>query len=241
MFAVPLMNGLEIYFIRGTFISMSIGNLNIADPAMVLQTLLTGVNPYSLLAAVIIPVLMALFFGRVWCGWCCPYTTIMEFIESLPKIGNFLRRKRLKSSQYSNLPRNAVIIILFAIVGITHMPIIYLFSPPAVLSVEAMLLVKGLPTLEILIVLLFILAEFTISYRFVCKYVCPTGTCLSYFTNKKSLSVKFAGSCKRCGKCVHSCPMGIDPTGELDLKLCNNCGLCISCCTDVSVPLKFKL
>jgi ferredoxin-type protein NapH len=241
MFVIPLLNSLEIYFIRGTFISMNIGDLNIADPAMVLQTLLTGVNPYSLLMAMIIPAMLALFFGRVWCGWCCPYTTIMEFVETLPKLGKILRKNRLKASRCSNLPRNAVVITLFALVGIAHMPLIYLFSPPAVLSVEAMLVIKGFPTLELLVVGLFILAEFTISYRFVCKYVCPTGTCLSYFTNKRSLRIEFSGNCKKCGRCAHVCPMGIDPTENLDSKLCNNCGLCISSCTDSDVPLRFKL
>ena len=37
LFIVPILNLLEIYFIKGTYISLDIGGLSISDPVAVLQ------------------------------------------------------------------------------------------------------------------------------------------------------------------------------------------------------------
>ncbi len=67
LFIVPVLNLLEIYFIKGTYISLDIGGLSISDPVAVLQALFIShsIRPI-MLASVAIPALIIILFGRVW-------------------------------------------------------------------------------------------------------------------------------------------------------------------------------
>ena len=66
LFIVPILNMLEIYFIKGTYISLDAGGLSISDPVAVLQALFLShsVRPI-MLASIAIPALIVIFFGRV--------------------------------------------------------------------------------------------------------------------------------------------------------------------------------
>ncbi|MDR2868947.1 MAG: 4Fe-4S binding protein [Deferribacteraceae bacterium] len=244
MFIIPLLNLLEIYFIKGTFISMDIGSLGIADPVMIFQALLSGMSAAGvLLVSVVIPLLLVLFFGRVWCSWACPYTLILQLAERLP----FLRKRILsnKAKATANnfrvrLLRYAVFIGFFVLVGIAGVPILHLFSPPAVISTQALLLVKTAAlSVELLFIVVILVIDLRFSYRFTCRVLCPTGTCLSLFKTSKSLQVQYAGECSNCGACVKACPMKLDPKQESGDRLCYNCGECIEACQDASKPLKW--
>jgi ferredoxin-type protein NapH len=237
IFIVPLLNLLEIYFIRGSFISLDIGALAVADPVMILQTVLTGNLAAALLASIAIPVLMAVFFGRLWCSFFCPYTTLMELLEKIPPVGRTLSRKKpVKNSK--NLKISIFLSMLF-VVGIAGLPLLNLVSPPAVLSVQAILIVKKTPTVEILFIVLAVGLEF-ISFRMVCRYICPTGTCLGFFATSRSFRPVYAGDCLNCGKCHKICPMGVNPAAELPSSFCHNCGKCIEVCGDKRKPLRWS-
>ncbi|MDR2105184.1 MAG: 4Fe-4S binding protein [Deferribacteraceae bacterium] len=238
IFIVPILNMLEIYFIRGSFISFDIGSAAIADPVMMFQTVLTrGEFAASLFAAIVIPALMAIFFGRVWCSFFCPYTTIMEILERIPFIKKAIwRKKPVKNSRYK---RAVIFLSLLFMVGIAGLPLLNLISPPSALSVQAILIIKKTPTVEILFIVLAIGLEFY-SLRFICRYICPTGTCLSFFVNSRSLSPIYMGECLKCGKCAKVCPMGVEPTAELPSSFCHNCGQCIDACSDKRKPLRWK-
>ena len=73
IFVIPILNMLGIRQIIGTYYSISIGNLDIIDPALMLQTIfLTKEIYFPLLLAGIIPLILTLIFGKVFCGWVCP-------------------------------------------------------------------------------------------------------------------------------------------------------------------------
>ncbi|MDR2884346.1 MAG: 4Fe-4S binding protein [Deferribacteraceae bacterium] len=246
IFIVPILNLFEIYFIRGTFISMDIGSLAIADPAMILQTVFADVPfAYTVVASVALPVLIALILGRVWCSWACPYTTIIELLEKIPAIGRRLKQSKAKISG-GVAPRNAIIrylifVTLLAITGVLGVPILQLLSPPSVLSSQALLAVKGFAiTAELLLIVILLIVEL-FSYRFACRYLCPTGTCLSLLNNRKTLHVSYAGSCLNCKKCIQACDMGLNPMTEGSDRLCHNCGKCIAVCPDKAKPLGWKI
>lgn len=247
MFIVPVLNLLEIYFIRGTFISMDIGSLSVADPAMVLQTAFSPAGlSVALLGSVVIPIALVLLLGRVWCSWMCPYITCMEWMERIPFFKKRLQAQQSKIADSKGLRRvlalrYLIFILLLAFVAISGVPLLHLISPPAVMSTQALLLIKASVTVEILFILLIILAEFFISYRFVCRYLCPTGTCLSLLTNNKALHVDFTGTCINCKKCSRVCPMGLNPLKDTYSRMCFNCGKCIDSCPDETKPLRWKI
>jgi ferredoxin-type protein NapH len=245
MFIVPALNLLEIYFIKGTFISFDIGSFGIADPVMILQAVITSAS-FSVSSAVsaLIPALIAFFFGRVWCGWLCPYTYIMERIEMIPPAAEKMKSMRLRLRKSGTVKRTVIIrffifIGLLFLAGVCGTPVLHLFSPPAVISTEALLLVKYFSlTAEILLIITLMFIEIFFSYRFACRYLCPTGACLSLFNNSARLRVSYAGSCGNCQKCARICPMGLDPIKDGVNNLCINCGECISVCPDASLSWK---
>ena len=86
IFFVPFLNISGFKEIIGTFYSISFGNLDIVDPALMLQNLLLTKEIYfPLLLAGVIPLILALFFGKVFCGWVCPYNFLAEFAVKLGK------------------------------------------------------------------------------------------------------------------------------------------------------------
>lgn len=86
LFAVPVLNLLGVHTILGTLYSLSVGGLDITDPLMALQTILLTEQIYlPLLLGVILPVLLAFVFGRVFCSWMCPQNTLSEWLDALLK------------------------------------------------------------------------------------------------------------------------------------------------------------
>lgn len=237
LFIVPVLNLLEIYFIKGTYISLDIGGLSISDPVAVLQALFIShsVRPI-MLASVAIPAIIVIFFGRVWCSWACPYYLMLDGFEKLRKK---LKLKPLKPKykpeikRKANISRLGVFITGLIIVGILGIPLMYLISPPSIISSQAVLLIKyTYITAEFILLPVLVIIEFVFGYRIWCRYVCPTGTCLSLMQSKFSIHVEYSGDCSKCQKCVQVCPMILDPKTDSLSSACNNCGECISACPD---------
>ena len=252
MFLIPLFNLLEIYFIKGTFISMDIGSLGIADPVMIFQAVLSGMGAAGVLfTSILLPLLLVIFLGRVWCSWACPYTLILQWAEKIPFLKKRLAANKAKMAKGAKVFawRYLIFIGFFGLVGIAGVPILHLFAPPAVLSTQALLLIKTFTlSVEILFIMIILVVDLFFAYRFTCRYLCPTGTCLSLFQNRQiGMHIDYAGDCIHCQACIKKCPMGLDPTGtdinlskEAASRLCYNCGECIDVCPDKTKPLTWK-
>lgn len=237
LFIVPILNMLEIYFIKGTYISLDIGGLSVSDPVAVLQALFISHNVRPImLVSVAIPTIIVIFFGRIWCSWACPYYLMLDGFEKLRKK---LKMKSLKPKynpnikRYASISRLATFILGLIIVGILGIPLMYLISPPSIISSQTVLLIKySYITAEFILLPILVIIEFFFGYRIWCRYACPTGTCLSLMQTRYSMHVEYVGNCSKCQKCVNVCPMVLDPkTGSLS-SACNNCGECISTCPD---------
>ena len=128
IFLIPILNKNEIYAILGNFYSLSIGNLEIADPAIVIQTiLLTKKIVIPMLLAGLVPIIITLFLGKVFCSWACPYFLISEMGAKLR--GTF----KIKTPQTSlGNPKPQYYWFIFAVVLlfvlISGSPIITYFS-----------------------------------------------------------------------------------------------------------------
>ncbi|HCW93034.1 MAG TPA: nitrate reductase [Flexistipes sinusarabici] len=238
IFVIPLLNILEIYFIKGTFYSIDVGDVAMADPLAVFQSVITSetINTVMLIS-VIIPVLLAMFFGRVWCSWFCPYHFLVEMLQ---KLRNLLKLKSKKPEYSENLVnRSNRIRLLFLLIGlfitgIAGIPLLNLISAPGIISSQALVLVKfHYFTFEIVFILFLLIMEFFFFYFFWCRLLCPTGIFLSLIDRKKAMKVtKIQPECSMCKSCIKSCPMVIDPMNEGKNPLCHNCGICIDACPD---------
>lgn len=248
IFIIPLLNVLEINFIKGTFYSMDIGDVAMADPLAILQAMISAstFNLY-MLVSIVIPILLMMLLGRVWCSWFCPYYLMTE---CLVFVRQKLKLSPLKPAYHQLLPaRTNIIRFLFLVVGIlitgvAGIPLLNLISAPGIISSQALVLVKfHYVTFELVFIGILLFVELFFVYKFWCRFLCPTGTFLSLFKWNKGMRIqKLHMDCSMCQSCVSSCPMALNPMTEGNHSLCHNCGDCVDACPDnrKRETLKFK-
>ncbi|PLX71385.1 MAG: nitrate reductase [Denitrovibrio sp.] len=237
IFIIPFMNVWELYFVKGTFYSMDIGNVAIADPLAVFQSMFASgkINAY-MIASLIIPIALMIFFGRIWCSWFCPYYLFAEWVESLRrKLGFRDFRPEYTKTMPSRASRVRFLFLFLGLIvmGVIGVPVLNLISAPGIISSQALVVVKfGYVTFELAIVLVILFFEL-FYFRYWCRFFCPTGTFLSMFRWKRGMAVqKVRNDCSKCHSCIKSCPVIINPMTEGESLHCNNCGDCIDACQD---------
>ncbi len=194
---------------------------------------------YLFLIVVLILVFSFLFvtmlFGRVWCGWFCPQTTITDLAEFIDK-----KAVRLLPNKYAAGFMKQIGSLLISFVVASNL--IWYFIPPGEYFSR---LVHGNlgPVAGISLVAIFALVYFDLLFvrRLFCKLVCPYGRIQLLTMDRNTLTLEFnpllKESCIRCGACTRTCPMGIDIRTGLQIE-CINCGRCLDACRGVMSRLK---
>jgi len=240
IFTIPWLNKEGFYGIVGTFYSMRIAGLDVVDPALVLQYyLLTGGAVFSLILAGLIPAVLALLLGKVFCGWLCPFNLMSEFADKI-----FRRVRRRPAVKPNRNPRPFVFWLIFCglllLVFFSGLPLIALASMPGVLSGQAADWVfKGTLGLELFFVVLVVTIEVFFKKRFWCNYVCPAGAALALFRFPQTLSVRYnsekcvqhcAAERTNINICNAACPLHLNPRQKGLYPFCFNCGACVQAC-----------
>ncbi|MEI6756659.1 MAG: 4Fe-4S dicluster domain-containing protein [Chlorobium sp.] len=178
---------------------------------------------YLILAATLFFLLFITFvtaiFGRLWCGWLCPQTVLLDLSESIAKR---LRQKSSKKVQ------NIVLIPLSALVSIT---LIWYFVPPA----ETFKTLFQFTPVTVFFIVLWgvIYIELAFLGRSFCTSVCPYAMMQNALFDKDTLIIEYDVSrdstCMKCDDCVRICPVGIDIKQGLS-SACIACAECIDAC-----------
>ena len=88
----------HINFIQDWYQSFGLGSLWFVSPLEGLESLLLTKSLYlPSLVGMVIPVLIALFLGRVFCSWLCPVSFILELFDRLRK---FITKKNISKTPY---------------------------------------------------------------------------------------------------------------------------------------------
>ena len=223
---------LHVNFIQGWYQSFALGSLWFVSPLEGLESVLLTKSLYlPALIGMLIPVLLALLLGRVFCSWICPVSFILEIFERIRK---YIGRKKY-------LPNHLLIakkVLWFTLIGeillsmVLGAPLFVFLSPPGLVGREIMMAVffRTL-ALEGILLLIILLLEL-LTRRFFCRSFCPLGGLLALLGTKRKLRVQhIQANCTECGRCVKSCPMGLTPTaGEASSSYCWNCGECVDSC-----------
>lgn len=181
----------------------------------------------ALLIAVFVFLFVTMVFGRVWCGWLCPQTTLSD-------LAGFIDRKIdvvLPGKFLSGVARQLCYLILSFTVAANL--VWYFISPyeffPRLLE-GRLGMVAGITLVSTLVL---IYGDLVLIRRSFCRMVCPYGRIQLMAMDRNTLTLEFdprlAHLCIHCGACERACPMGIDIKDGLQVE-CINCGRCIDAC-----------
>jgi len=243
---IPLLNKNGITVLMGTLYSFAVGPLWITDPLSGLQVIISAfAADKTLLLSMAIPIMFALVFGRVFCGWMCPQNTISEIFDP---IAVRIMHKRMLNPYPSPKTRYMIMALLLILTPLLGYPVANLISAPGIISIQtANYIYVGTVGVEIGLIGLIVISEVFLVRRLWCNFVCPQGTFLGLLRTGKTLKVQYREDeehvCGQCFECAKACQFGLNPMGGKIYPQCHNCGDCIAACDKMQAggkPLSFK-
>jgi ferredoxin-type protein NapH len=214
--------------VRGSVWTAKVGDTVISDPLATLDFAVATHRPFdAFMLSALIPLVLTLLLGRVFCGWLCPADVLFEAASTV--------RRWIGIETDVTFPRSLkyVILGLGAVCGAAMgMQLFAEIYPPRVLSGELYLwLTFGALGAGAWLLLTVVAFEIFVSRRFWCRYVCPGGALYSLLGRYRLVRLKVdRNKCTDCDKCQPVCEFGLDPqAGEFGQE-CNNCGLCVRAC-----------
>jgi ferredoxin-type protein NapH len=219
---------------KGTLWSMRLAGVDISDPLAAAE-MAAGSHSFHwpLWLSILIPVVMTLVLGRVFCSWMCPAGLLFEWGHKLRKL---LRLAEIKPGdvQFSHKNKYIVLVLGLATTAVFALPVFTLIYPPAVVSRLVHALIFGTSVTGMLLILGAIIAiEVFVSPRWWCRTMCPGGAIYAMLSKPRVVRVALIPSkCTGCRDCEPVCPMGIYPVTKSESIECDSCGLCLKYCPD---------
>lgn len=177
-------------------------------------------------------------FGRMICGWACPFGFIQELLHKIPS------RKFAIPSVLSH--GKFLILILFVVV----LPLVVLdkfgggnpwfckyICPAGTLEAGIPLLIMqptlrdslGLLFLNKFVIMVLFLGWAVFSSRPFCRTACPLGAFYALFSKVQLVKLRLdRAKCTNCKACHHVCPMGVKFNESPDDMECITCMACMN-------------
>ena len=180
-------------------------------------------------------ILLAVFFGRAFCGWLCPgglaNRILGVFARLRPKREN-LALKLLPWGKYIGIILALYVLIIMDQPRV-NIPIRVGEFFPAIIQTwnfaERIWIIRTIIVLAILVVGIVLPAAW-------CRFACPTGGVLEPARRFSLFRVFKTDSCDDCNSCKKACYMDTKP----EESNCTNCGDCIHSCPRECIGLGKK-
>jgi len=168
-------------------------------------------------------VILALLFGRTFCGTICPVGSLQELASAVPGKKIVIRRTGILELIRLCVFITTVIAAVYLIDLMEYTGLYDLFS----LTLSTMLVVAaGLVLLSVFV------------YRPVCRILCPFGVLFSIFAEFSWFRLRRSATCINCKKCEKACPAST--AGRFASKReCYLCGRCTGACP-VETALNYR-
>jgi len=172
-------------------------------------------------------VFITVLFGRIWCGWVCPQTVLVDFTR-------FLDRVQTGGIGYKILYYAATMLISTVVAADL---IWYFVSPHEFFSRLASAALGPVIGWSWAILTVVILLDLAFVRRRFCATVCPYARMQSVLFDRATLSIAFdtgrADECMDCRACVRVCPVGID-IRKGGSAACVGCAECVDKCSQMT-------
>lgn len=225
--------GLNCYSCPGAVASCPLGSLQSALVSSKYKF------PYYILGVLL---LFGALFGRVICGFLCPFGLFQELLYKIPT-------PKLKKNRFTRFLSylKYVILVVFCIL----IPIILLEPgfckyicpagtleagiPLVVMNQQLQALTGNLYIWKIALLVVFIISAIFI-FRSFCRFICPLGAIYSFFNRIAMVRIRVdEEKCNHCKACVHSCKMDVLRVGDHE---CIQCGECAKHCHACAISFR---
>ena len=215
--------GLRWAALAATFLYLGAFNGGFLSVSHIAAAISVGPTVYlqdiPLLLIVSFTVLTTLLWGRVFCGFLCPFGALQDFLERIVP-ARFRRdlpgrvHDRALWIKYLFL----AVVLTPALVG-SQTSLFQYFEPFGTvffLSSSALLwtIAGG------------VLIASAIVPRFYCRYACPLGAALAIGSLLSPFRIRRVEHCDHCKVCENSCPTGAIRGPAIDFKECVRCNIC---------------
>ncbi len=170
---------------------------------------------------------IALLFGRIFCGWMCPFGTLLQCIEKIsPVKGKLHIPHELKDPEMKYVILAGFLLLSF----ITNQTGFCEFCPAGTIfkGMTGHIIIISLPVfISVVFIGLFY------GRKAWCSYLCPLGAFFGLFSKIQIFGIKPDGDCVKCLMCNKACPMDIlvaekyiqkgKPINDGDCIKCMNC------------------
>ncbi len=225
---------------------LQFGDFSLSHPLALLESLFAAkILLLPFLMSALLPLLISVVLGRVFCSWLCPVGFFLEILQKIMRKTSLPAVSRAGQQADWRLP---FFVLLLALSALLSMPLLASFDPPHLFGRELMYLYSlGAVSMSGLGLLLgIILLDLLFASRIWCRSICPSGGGLSLLGNWRKLHIELdAKICTRCGECNSVCPYYLQPMGLADGVLfndftCDNCSLCRDICPEGAIGFRFS-
>lgn len=226
-----------LWIVKGNLAySYTLDFLPLADPYVLLQSLLTGHTPESkaLIGVVIVLAFYVLVGGRVYCSWVCPVNMVTD------AAGWLRERLGIKGSVHIARETRYWILGMTLVLAMVTGTIAWELVNPVSMMHRGLIFGIGAAWAIVLVIFLF---DLFVMARGWCGHLCPVGAFYSLIGRLSPLRVvaRQRVQCNDCMDCFAICPepqviraplKGAGGAGPVILSSnCTNCGRCIDICS----------
>ena len=200
-------------FVDGGFLSISHITSGIwVGPSVFLADL-------PLLLMVVFTVVTTLVWGRVFCGFLCPFGALQDFLDRIvPRRWQRTPSKRAHEAGLKAKYGVLAIIVIPALAG-SQASLYQYFEPfGTVFSLSSSVLLWTIAGA--------VIVASAIVPRFYCRYACPLGAALAIGSLISLRRIRRVEHCDYCKVCEQRCPTGAIEGSEIDFKECVRCNVC---------------
>jgi ferredoxin-type protein NapH len=173
--------------------------------------------------------LVGIIFGRLSCGWICPFGFLQDLIAKIP-VPKWKPPKWTGYIKYAVL--GGMVFVAPLVVGVDSRWFFCGICPDATIMAngwKAAFDGGSVSSTRLIFLGIFLLLSLFVVRGF-CRMVCPIGAGLAFFNRFSLLSLKFKKRwCSECMQCLRECPVDIGPMADPRSPECIYCGQCFKC------------